>query len=42
VIGGLLDRVLGRTTLADLVGTEACMTATLDSRTPLAIAGDGR
>lgn len=41
VIGGLLDRVLGRTTLADLVGTEACMTATLGSRTPLAMPGVG-
>jgi Rrf2 family protein len=42
VIGGLLDRVLGRTTLADLIGHEACMGATLATRTPLAIGGGGR
>jgi Rrf2 family protein len=42
VIAGLLDDVLGRTKLADLVSTEQGMTAVLGNRAPAALPVAGR
>jgi Rrf2 family protein len=44
VIEGLLEKVLGRTMLSELVCSEQCMTATLDRRAPARIlrAGESR